>query len=107
MLYYIIANLYVYYPKKLYNISTKEVIRYFAKYNRRISENVGGVNKVMEQGWFQRGTRVVVNGYKRSGMFRGKAYRKSPSKQLYKITEIHQDGTMRMTHLRYGEIEED
>lgn len=88
-------------------VTVKFDLDYFAKYNRRISENVGGVNKVMEQGWFQRGTLVVVTGYKRSGMFRGKAYRKSPSKQLYKITEIHQDGTMRMTHLRYGEIEED
>lgn len=88
-------------------VTVKFDLDYFAKFNRRISKNVGGVNKVMEQGFFQRGTLVVVNGYKRAGMFRAKAYRKSPSKQLYKITEVHQDGTMCMTHLRYGEIEED
>ena len=88
-------------------VTVKFDLDYFAKYNRRISENVGGVNKVMEQGFFQRGTLIVVNGYKRGGMFRAKAYRKSPSKQLYKITEVRPDGTMCMTHLRYGETEED
>ena len=87
-------------------VTVKFDLDYFAKYNRRISENVGGVNKVMEQGWFQRGTLIVVNGFKRGGMLKAKAYKKTPSKQLYKITEIHQDGTMCMTHLRYGEIED-
>lgn len=88
-------------------VTVKFDLDYFAKYNRRISENVGGVNKVMEQGWFQRGTLIVVNGFKRGGMLKAKAYKKTPSKQLYKITEVHQDGTICMTHLRYGEIEED
>lgn len=88
-------------------VTVKFDLDYFAKYNRRISENVGGVNKVMEQGWFQRGTLIVVNGFKRGGMLKAKAYKKTPSKQLYKITEVHQDGTMCMTHLRYGETEED
>lgn len=88
-------------------VTVKFDLDYFAKYNRRISENVGGVNKQMETGWFLRGQKIVVNGYKRGGMFRAKAYRKSPSKQLYKITEVRPDGTMCMTHLRYGETEED
>lgn len=88
-------------------VTVKFDLDYFAKYNRRISENIGGVNKVMEQGWFQRGTLIVVNGFKRGGMLKAKAYKKTPSKQLYKITEVRPDGTMCMTHLRYGEIEED
>lgn len=88
-------------------VTVKFDLDYFAKYNRRISENIGGVNKIMEQGWFQRGTLIVVNGFKRGGMLKAKAYKKTPSKQLYKITEVHQDGTMCMTHLRYGETEED
>ena len=88
-------------------VTVKFDLDFFAKYNRRISENVNGVNKVMEQGFFQRGTLVVVNGYKRGGMFRAKAYRKSSSKQLYKITEVRPDGTVCMTYLRYGETEED
>lgn len=88
-------------------VTVKFDLDYFARYNRRISENIGGVNKVMEQGFFQRGTLIVVNGFKRSGQFVSKAYKKTPSKQLYKITEVRPDGTMCMTHLRYGETEED
>lgn len=88
-------------------VTVKFDLDYFAKYNRRISENVGGVNKQMESGWFLKGEKLVINGYKRGGMFKAKAYRKSPSKQLYRITEIRDDGTMCMTHLRYGETEEE
>lgn len=88
-------------------VTVKFDLDYFAKYNRRISENVGGVNKVVETGFFNRGVKLVVNGYKRGNLFRAKAYRKSPSKQLYRITEIRDDGTMCMTHLRYGETEDE
>lgn len=87
-------------------VTVKFDLDFFAKYNRRISENIGGVNKVMEQGFFQKGTLIVVNGFKRGGMFRAKKYKKTPSKQLYKITHVNSDGTIVMTHLRYGEIDE-
>lgn len=87
-------------------VTVKFDLDYFAKYNRRISENVGGTNKVMEQGWFQRGSLIVVNGFKRGGMFVSKKYKKTPSERIYKITEIHQDGTICMTHARYGEKED-
>lgn len=86
-------------------VTVKFDLDYFAKYNRRISKNIGGVNKVMEHGYFQRGTLVVVNGFKRGGMFVSKKYKKTPSERLYKITEVHQDGTVCMTHLRYGGTE--
>ena len=50
-------------------VTVKFDLDYFAKYNRRISENVGGVNKVMEQGWFQRGTLIVVSSFIRLQKF--------------------------------------
>lgn len=87
-------------------VTVKFDLDFFAKYNRRISEKVGGVNKVVEAGFFNRGVKLVVNGYKRGSVFRAKAYKKTPSKQLYKITEVRPDGTICMTHLRYGEVEE-
>lgn len=87
-------------------VTVKFDLDFFAKYNRRISEKVGGVNKVVEAGFFNRGVKLVVNGYKRGSVFRAKAYKKTPSKQLYKIIEVRPDGTIRMTHLRYGEVEE-
>ena len=88
-------------------VTVKFNLDFFAKYNHRISENVGGVNKVMEQGWYQRGTLIVVNGFKRSGQFVSKKYRKTPSHQLYKITNISNTGAIEMTHLRYGEEEDE
>ena len=86
-------------------VTVKFDLDFFATYNRRISEDVNGGSKVMEQGWFQRGMLIVVNGYKRAGMFRAKKYKKTPSEMLYKITQVNSDGSIQMTHLRYGEEE--
>ena len=77
---------------------------YYAKYNRRISEVMpDGTKKVREAGYFQKGTLVVVNGYRRNDMFIAKAYSKTPSHQLYKITKIYNDGSFEMTNKRWGE----
>ena len=86
-------------------VTVKFNLDYFAKYNRRITENIGGTSKQMEQGWFSKGEKIVVNGFKRGGMFVSKKYKKTPSEQLYKITQVKSDGTINMTHLRYGETE--
>lgn len=84
-------------------VTVKFALDYFAKYNRRVSENVNGENKVMEQGWFQKGALIVVNGYRNGDMFRAKKYNKTNSHQLYKITKVNKDGTIEMTNSRYGE----
>lgn len=79
---------------------------YYARLNRQMSEvQIDGTKKVKEKGWFTRGTKLLVNGFKRSGMFFTKAYKKSNSHQVYKITEINKDGSLEMTHLRWGEGE--
>lgn len=88
-------------------VTVKFNLDFFAKYNRRISENIDGINKQMESSWFNRGNLIIVNGFKRGGMFRGKTYRKTPSHQLYKITNISNTGAIEMTHLRYGEEEDE
>lgn len=80
---------------------------YFARYNRRISEvQPDGTKKVQEQGWFQKGTLVVVNGVRRGDLFMTKSYKNTKSHQLYKITQINADGSIEMTNARYGEEEE-
>ena len=80
---------------------------YYAKYNRRISEvQIDGTKKVKEQGWFTRGTKVMLNGFRRGNMFFTKAYKKTNSHQLYKITQINDDGTIEFTNKRYGEGDE-
>ena len=79
---------------------------YYALKNRQISEmQLDGTKKVMEKGWFTRGTKLIVNGMKRGGMFFCKKYSKTQSHMMYKITQINNDGTIETTHNRYGETE--
>ena len=78
----------------------------FAMYNRRISEiQKDGTKKVQEQGWFQRGTLVLLNGFRRQNTFVLKAYkkdRKAGRHQMCKIYDVSEDGEIQYTHLRYG-----
>nr|DAN84822.1 MAG TPA: DNA polymerase III, alpha subunit [Caudoviricetes sp.] len=74
---------------------------YYAMYNRRISEvQKDGTKKVIEQGWFSKGTLVVLQGIRRGDSFFLKNYKRSAYHQLYKITEIHSNGTVEMTNER-------
>lgn len=78
---------------------------YYAMYNRRISEvQKDGTKKVIEQGWFSKGTLVVLQGIRRGDSFFLKNYKRSAYHQLYKITEIHSNGTVEMTNDRINEI---
>lgn len=80
---------------------------YYARLNRQMSEvQADGTKKVREKGWFTRGTKLLVNGFRRSGMFFLKAYKKTKSHQCYKITQINNDGSLEMTWQRWGESEE-
>ena len=81
----------------------------YAHYNRQISEvQIDGTKKVMEKSFFQRGTLVVINGYRRGDTFVVKRYKKTPSHSFYKITSISDNGTLQMTYQRYGEeVEEE
>lgn len=81
---------------------------HFALYNRRISEvRADGTKKVIEQGWFQKSTLVMVNGIRRGDAFFAKRYKRTNSHQLYKITDVSGNGRMEFTHLRYGDDEVD
>lgn len=81
---------------------------YFAKYNRRISEIMpDGTKKVREPGWFQKGTMVIFNGFRRNNMFVEKTYKKSLYHGLYKVTAINNDGSLESTWKRYGEEEDE
>ncbi len=84
-------------------VTVKFNLEYFAKYNRRISAIIKGESKVVEQGWFQKGTLICVNGYRSADMFRAKSYKKTNSHQLYKIISVAENGTIEMINTRYGE----
>ena len=77
---------------------------YFAKYNRRISEvQKDGTKKTVEGSWFQKGTLVMLGGFRRNNMFVCRSYKKSKFHQLEKIAKINKDGSVEMTNKRYGE----
>ena len=80
---------------------------YFSMFNKRISEVNQETEKkeYKEDGWFQRGSMIMVTGYKMDeASFRAKTYKNTASHQLYHITQISDDGTnIEITHDRYGE----
>ena len=77
---------------------TKE---YFAMFNRQLSEiQEDGTKHVTEKGWFTRGTKVMVTGFRRDDTFVAKTYTRTATHQLYKIEEIFDNGDMKLTHER-------
>ena len=47
-----------------------------------------GSKKVLEKGWFSRGTKVMITGYRREDTFVAKTYKATPTHQLYRIINI-------------------
>ena len=83
---------------------TKE---YYAMYARQISEKQeDGTKKVKEKGWFTRGTKLMVTGFRRDDMFVGKTYTHTPTHQLYKIELTNGGRDIELVHERYGMEEE-
>ena len=83
-------------------ITVKFNLEYFAKYNRRISDVIDGENKVVEAGWFNRGTLLMLTGWRNGDMFRCRSRKKATCPQLCKITKIN-GKFVEMTDKRYGE----
>ena len=87
-------------------VNVKFTKEYFAMFNRQISEpQDDGTKKVMEKGWFTRGTKIMCTGFRREDTFVTKAYKHTPTHQLYKITNIDAEGNMELIHDRYGQGE--
>lgn len=87
-------------------VNVKFTKEYYAMFGRQISEKQeDGTKKVMEKGWFQRGTKVMCTGFRRDDMFVTKTYAHTPTHQLYKITDVTENGDIILTHDRYGQGE--
>ena len=70
-------------------VNVKFTKEYYAMYNRQISEvQSDGSKKVLEKGWFSRGTKIMVTGYRREDTFVAKTYKSTATHQLYRITEV-------------------
>ena len=84
-------------------VTVKFTKEYFAMYNRQISEKQSdGTKKVVEKGWFTRGTKLLVAGFRRDDTFVGKTYKNNGFHQLYKITEVKDNGEIEIIHDRAG-----
>jgi DNA polymerase-3 subunit alpha len=83
-------------------VNVKLTRDYYAMFNRQISEvNEKGEKKVKEKGWFTRGVKLLVTGYRRDDTFVAKKYKSTGGHQLYKITEVV-GRDISLTATRYG-----
>ena len=73
----------------------------YAMYKRQLSEvQPDGTKKVVEKGWFTRGTMLIINGFRRDDMFIAKKYAKTQGHTVYKITEINENGEITIENER-------
>ena len=79
-------------------------------FKTQISElQSNGKKKIIEKGWFSRGTKVLITGFRREDTFVAKTYANTNSHQLYKIIEVI-NSDIKITHERKtssNSIEED
>jgi len=82
---------------------------YFSLFDKQISEKGSdNVKHVIEKSWFNRGSMIVVQGMRSDDAFIPKKYASSGGHQLYKITEVFDNGEIALQTERYqGGIEED
>lgn len=82
-------------------INVKFTKEYFAMFNRQISETQpDGTKKIVEKGWFTRGTKLLVTGFRRDDMFQAKTYSHTPTHQLYLIEKVEKDNSLILRHDR-------
>ena len=82
-------------------VDVKFTKEYYANYKRQISEvGTDGKKKVIEKGWFRKGVHIMVTGFRREDTFVAKSYTKTPTHQLYKITDVDKNGNIILVHDR-------
>ena len=83
-------------------VSVKFTRDYYAMFNRQISEvNDDGTKSVKEKGWFTRGVKLLITGYRRDDQFIAKKYQSTGGHQLYQITEVN-GSEITLSSERYG-----
>ena len=84
-------------------VNVKFTKEFYAMFNRQISElGSDNVKHVIEKGWFTRGIKLLIAGFRRDDSFVGKVYSKTGFHQIYKITDIYKNGNIKLTHNREG-----
>ena len=87
-------------------VNVKFTKEYYAMFKKQVSEKQDdGSRSVKEKGWFTRGTKLMVQGFRRDDTFVAKTYTNTPGHTLYKITKVN-GSNIELTHERYDEGEE-
>ena len=81
---------------------------YFSLFDKQISEKrEDGTKKVIEKSWFNRGSMLVIQGFRSGDNFIPKKYASSGGHQLYKIDTIEKNGDLILRNTRYqGDIDD-
>lgn len=83
-------------------VNVKFTRDYYAMFNRQISEvNPDGSKTVKEKGWFTRGTKLLITGYRRDDTFVAKKYKSTGGHQLYLIKGV-EGRNINLISTRYG-----
>ena len=81
---------------------------YFSLFDKQISErDSDGTKHVVEKSWFNRGSMIIVQGYRFGDNFIPKKYATTGGHQLYKIEEIKSNGDLILRDSRYQGTTED
>jgi DNA polymerase-3 subunit alpha len=75
---------------------------YFSMFDKQISERQeDGTKKVIEKSWYNRGSMLVIQGFRSGDNFIPKKYASSGGHQLYKIDAIGKNGDLVLRNARY------
>jgi DNA polymerase-3 subunit alpha len=85
-------------------VNVKFTKEYYAMFARQLSERQeDGTKKVVEKGWFTRGSKLMLTGIRRDDTFVTKTYKNTPTHQIYLIKNVDKEGNMELVHDRYKE----
>ncbi|MBO7536195.1 MAG: DNA polymerase III subunit alpha [Bacilli bacterium] len=89
-------------------VTVKFTGEYYSMFKKQISRvNPDGTKKVLEKGWFTRGTKLMVQGYRVDDQWRAKNYKSSGMHQLYKIVDVVDDDIIIQHERQTGIFEEE
>ena len=75
---------------------------YFSMFDKQISERQeDGTKKVIEKSWYNRGSMLVIQGFRSGDNFIPKKYASSGGHQLYKVDAIGKNGDLVLRNARY------
>lgn len=82
---------------------------FFAMFDKKISNRLADGSKItLETSWFDRGSMIAIQGFRRGDNFVPKKYTSTEGHMLYKIDKIYDNGDLDLRSVRFtGNLEEE